>query len=110
MTTTTGLSPPTCSSGVRAGTELGNTLWIFPGRPWTQPISAGSLRKRLAGIGMSTRAARTAALLQLAVELPAAVLARCLGIDISSAVAWQRAAAGDWHPYAARAAVHHPKP
>ena len=40
---------------------------------------------------MSTR---TAALFQLAVDLPAAVLARCLGIDISSAVAWQRAAAG----------------
>ncbi|BCB88734.1 hypothetical protein Psuf_060470 [Phytohabitans suffuscus] len=42
--------------------------------------------------------ARTAALFQLAVELPAGILARCLGIDISSAVAWQRAAAGDWHP------------
>ncbi|WP_412751340.1 hypothetical protein [Krasilnikovia sp. M28-CT-15] len=39
---------------------------------------------------------------QLAVDLPAAVLARCLGIDISSAVTWQRAAAGDWHQYAAR--------
>jgi hypothetical protein len=30
------------------------------------------------------------------------VLARCLGIDISSAVAWQRAASGDWHQYAGR--------
>jgi hypothetical protein len=45
------------------------------------------LRTRLATLGMSTHAARTAALFQLAVELPAAVLARCLGIDISSAVA-----------------------
>jgi hypothetical protein len=64
------------------------------------------LRKRLAAIGMSSRTARTAALFQLAVELPAAMLARCLGIDISNAVAWQRAAAGDWHPYAARTAAH----
>jgi hypothetical protein len=47
----------------------------LPGRPWTQPISACALRTRLAGMGMSTR---TAALLQLAVDLPAAVLARCL--------------------------------
>lgn len=78
--------------------------WLFPGRPWSHPISAATLRKRLAAAGLTARAARIAALIQLAVELPAAVLARCLGIDISSAVAWQRAAAGDWHPYAARAA------
>lgn len=32
----------------------------------------------------------------LAAELPAALLARMLGIDISVAVAWQRASAGDW--------------
>ncbi|WP_406012296.1 site-specific integrase [Streptomyces sp. NBC_00984] len=34
-------------------------------------------------------------------ELPAAVLARTLGIDITVAVKWQRAAAGDWGAYAA---------
>jgi hypothetical protein len=34
-------------------------------------------------------------------ELPAAVLARILGIHISVAVAWQRAAAGDWAVHAA---------
>ncbi|GAA4580030.1 hypothetical protein GCM10023176_58930 [Micromonospora coerulea] len=79
---------------------------VFPGRPWTQPISPEALRKRLSTIGVPARAARTAALFQLAVDLPAAVLARCLGIDISSAVAWQRAAAGDWHAYAARTADH----
>jgi hypothetical protein len=38
---------------------------------------------------MSTRAARTAALFGLAVDLPAAVLVGCLGI--TSVVAWQRA-------------------
>lgn len=92
------------STADRAGTDRAHTPWIFPGRPWTQPISPETLRKRLATIGVPARAARTAALFQLAVELPAAVLARCLGIDISSAVAWQRAAAGDWHAYAARTA------
>jgi hypothetical protein len=75
-----------------------------PGPPWSRPISAEQLRKRHAAIGVPARASRTAALFQLAVELPAAVLARCLGIDISSAVDWQRAAAGNWHPYAARVA------
>jgi hypothetical protein len=88
----------------RAGTDRAATPWIFPGRPWSQPISADMLRKRLTAMGMSTHAARTAALFQLAVDLPAGLLARCLGIDISSAVDWQRAAAGDWHAYAARTA------
>lgn len=64
------------------------------------------LRKRLSAAGLTARTARTAALIQLAVELPAAVLARCLGMDISSAVTWQRVAAGDWHAYANRAARH----
>jgi hypothetical protein len=38
---------------------------------------------------------------QAATELPAAVLARMLGIHIAVAVAWQRASAGDWMTYAA---------
>src|SRR6266508_888542 len=38
---------------------------------------------------------------KLATELPAAILARMLGIHISVAVAWQRASAGDWTTYAA---------
>jgi hypothetical protein len=86
----------------RAGTNRAKTPWIFPGRPSTQPISAAMLRTRLKGLGMEIRAVRAAAMFQLAVELPAAILARCLGIDISSAVAWQRTASGDWHAYAAR--------
>jgi hypothetical protein len=40
-------------------------------------------------------------LFQLAAELPAAVLARLLGIHIKVAVAWQHASAGDWTRYAA---------
>jgi hypothetical protein len=43
----------------------------------------------------------SAALFQLATDLPAAVLARMLGIHITVAVAWQRASAGDWAAYAA---------
>ncbi|MCX0247875.1 hypothetical protein [Streptomyces drozdowiczii] len=39
--------------------------------------------------------------MELATELPAAALARTLGIDITVAVKLQRAAAGDWAAYAA---------
>ncbi len=45
--------------------------------------------------------ARSTALFQLAAELPAALLARMLGIHIDVAVAWQHASAGDWMAYAA---------
>jgi hypothetical protein len=38
---------------------------------------------------------------QLASELPAAILARMLGIHIKVAVQWQQASAGDWAAYAA---------
>jgi hypothetical protein len=37
----------------------------------------------------------------LATEVPAAILARMLGIHIKVAVAWQQAASGDWTTYAA---------
>ena len=43
----------------------------------------------------------TGALFQLATDLPAAILARLLGIHINVATAWQRASAGDWTTYAA---------
>jgi GrpB-like predicted nucleotidyltransferase (UPF0157 family) len=70
------------------------------GRPG-QPISAFQLTERLRQIGIRSGQARSAALFQLATDLPAAVLARMLGIHITVAVAWQRASAGDWAAYAA---------
>ena len=57
--------------------------------------------ERLRKLGIRLAEARSTALFQLATELPAAVLARTLGIDITVAVKWQRAAAGDWAAYAA---------
>ena len=59
------------------------------------------LNGRLRQIGIRSGPARSTALFQLATELPAAILARMLGIHIDVAVAWQRASAGDWMTYAA---------
>jgi GrpB-like predicted nucleotidyltransferase (UPF0157 family) len=75
--------------------------WLFPGGQPGQPISAFQLAERLRQIGIYAGQSRSAALFQLATDLPAAVLARMLGIHISVAVAWQRASAGDWAAYAA---------
>ncbi|MFC7472687.1 hypothetical protein ACWGS5_28110 [Streptomyces albidoflavus] len=53
--------------------------------------------ERLRKLGIRLAESRSTALFQLATELPAAVL----GVDITVAVKWQRAAAGDWAAYAA---------
>ncbi|MGH3224256.1 MAG: hypothetical protein ACRDPY_37170 [Streptosporangiaceae bacterium] len=75
--------------------------WLFPGGQPGRPISACQLTERLRQLGVRSGQSRSAALFQLATDLPAALLARMLGIHISVAVAWQRASAGDWMAYAA---------
>ena len=75
--------------------------WLFPGGQPGRSISATHLGQRLKDLGIQPGQARSAALFQLAAELPAALLARMLGIHIDVAVAWQRASSGDWAAYAA---------
>jgi hypothetical protein len=79
----------------------GASPWLFPGGQPGRPISAYQLAERLRQLGLHPGQARSTALFQLATDLPAAVLARMLGIHISVAVAWQRASNGDWASYAA---------
>ena len=81
--------------------DQGTSAWLFPGGQPGRPISAFRMSERLRQLGIRPGQARSAALFQLATDLPAAVLARMLGIHISVAVAGQRAAAGDWAAYAA---------
>ena len=79
----------------------GTSRWLFPGGQPGRPVSADRLGQRLRVLGIRPAHARSAALFQLATELPAAILARMLGIHIQVAVAWQHASAGDWTGYAA---------
>ena len=83
--------------------DQGSSPWLFPGGQPGRPISAFQLAERLRQLGLRSGQSRSAALFQLATDLPAAVLARILGIHITVAVAvaWQRASAGDWAAYAA---------
>ncbi len=81
--------------------DQGTSRWLFPGGQPGQPISAYRLAERLRQLGLRPGTARSTALFGLAAELPAALLARLLGIHISVAVAWQRASSGDWTAYAA---------
>lgn len=75
--------------------------WLFPGGQPGRPISTQRLKQRLNQLGIRLSQARSTALFQLATEIPAAILARTLGISVSSAVRWQQISAGDWTTYAA---------
>ena len=81
--------------------DQGSSRWLFPGGQPGRPISACRLADRLRQLGLRPGPARSTALFGLATDLPAALLARLLGINISVAVAWQRASSGDWAAYAA---------
>ncbi len=75
--------------------------WLFPGGQPGRPISTERLKLRLNRLGIRPNQARSTALFQLATEIPAAILARTLGISVNSAVRWQQISAGDWTSYAA---------
>jgi len=66
-----------------------------------KPITAPRLGSRLRALGIYAQAGRRAALLDLAAQLPAAVLADLLGLAPGTAVRWMRQAGGDWSGYAA---------
>ncbi|MEV6164242.1 hypothetical protein AB0L71_20340 [Streptomyces sp. NPDC052052] len=82
--------------------------WLFPGGQPGRPISTTQLTQRLNQLGIRPNQARSTALFQLATEIPAAILARTLGIHTDVAVAWQRLSAGDWATYAAETASEPP--
>ena len=75
--------------------------WLFPGGRPGRPISAEGLGLRLRQYGVRANTARTAAMLDLAAELPPAVLGDMIGLFPSTAVRWVHAAGGDWTTYVA---------
>jgi hypothetical protein len=79
----------------------GTVPWLFPGGRPGQPLGGERLAGRLRNIGLHPREDRATALFTLAAEVPAAVVARMLGISLHTAVDWQQAASGDWMAYAA---------
>jgi hypothetical protein len=81
--------------------DRGPSPWLFPGARPGQPISAYQLGERLTSLGIRPWQARNAALFDLAMNLPAALLARLLGINVDVAATRQHATAGDWTTYAA---------
>jgi hypothetical protein len=84
------------------------TAWLFPGHLPGRPITPAQLGVRLRALGIYAQAGRRAALLDLAAQLPAAVLADLLGLHETTAAKWMHQAGGDWNRYAAELARTRP--
>jgi len=77
------------------------TRWLFPGGHPGRHRHAGTFRRQLAKVGIMLHPARNAAMVQLAAEIPAPVLADLLGLRPHTAVRWATLAARDWAAYTA---------
>ena len=74
---------------------------LFPGRTPDRPVNSGVFGKRLKHSGLTIRGGRNTGLIGLAAELPAAVLADLLAIDIVTATRWTGYAKRDWNDFLA---------
>lgn len=75
--------------------------WLFPGGLPGRPARDGLYRALRKHLPVHLRRARSAALAALAAELPAAVLANLLDLNINTANAWATFARHDWSAYLA---------
>jgi hypothetical protein len=85
-------------------TSAGGRQWLFPGLRPGEHLRPAALGARLRRLGPGHRTARNGALIALAAELPAPVLASLLGLHRNTAIQWTQYAEADWAAYlAARA-------
>lgn len=99
------------ASGGRSHRGVGSPAagpWLIPGHMPGRPITPSRLGERLRSIGIYAQTGRRAALLGLAAQLPAAVLADLLGLHETTAAKWIHQAGGDWTSYAAELSRSHP--
>ena len=71
-----------------------NTPWLFPTQRPGKPLTNRRLTRRLHNIGLPSEAARCAALLDLCIQMPPAVLQRLLGVSSFAAERWAAGAVG----------------
>ncbi|MDQ2814804.1 MAG: hypothetical protein M3Z75_23865, partial [Actinomycetota bacterium] len=81
-----------------------SSKWLFPGLLPGRPITPARLADRLRALAIPVQAGRRAALIDLAAQMPAAVLADLLGLHPTTAVKWMHQARADWARYAAELA------
>lgn len=78
-----------------------DSIWLFPGKHADRHTSERHLGGRLRRFGIYTNPTRHAALRDLSAQLPAAVVARMLGLSTKAATRWQEENNQAWATYAA---------
>jgi hypothetical protein len=92
------------------GEVMNTTTWLLPSTHPGRHREAKTLIGRLATLGITATQGRRAALMALADDLPAAVLASLLGIHIGTAVNWTRELNRDWTTYLSTRQPPNPAP
>jgi hypothetical protein len=76
------------------------STWLFPGRHAGQPASYRAMLTQLRDLGLPLRAARTSALRQLVLQVPAPVIADALGFHHTTTTRQHVNAGATWSRYA----------
>ena len=74
---------------------------LFTGFNHTRPLDSRTFGARLLRSGITPHASRNTAMMTLAADLPAAVVADLLGIHDTTATLWAHRTKRDWHTYLA---------
>lgn len=82
---------------------VGPARFLFPGTAAGRPMRPDSLNRRLRRYQILAEPARHNALLHLAADLPAAILADLLGVHVNTILRWAEHSGGDWTPISWRA-------
>lgn len=89
------------SSRSALGRSVPGTRWLFPGFSPGRHQVANTLGSRLREHGIQSRSTRNTAIITLASNLPAPILADLLGLHITTAERWVGYARRDWTVYLA---------
>ncbi|WP_159736774.1 hypothetical protein [Arthrobacter sp. 9V] len=84
-------------SARRAST--GEHIWLFAGRKPGRHLTTAAMTEPLRRRGINSRAGRSTAMINLARDIPPAVLASLLGISIHTATRWSALSSRDWVDY-----------
>jgi hypothetical protein len=87
----------------RGATATGpeDSVWLYPAPRLGQPLAPRVLLQRLRALGVPPTVGRNTALMEMAGEMPAAVITRLLGISLHRATRWTRDAGNTRPGYAA---------
>ncbi|MFD0633071.1 hypothetical protein ACFQ9X_17325 [Catenulispora yoronensis] len=81
-----------------------DAVWLYPGTRLGRSIARSDMTTRLLELGVSPTLGRNTALMEMAAEMPAAVITRMLGISLDRATRWTQDAGNTRPSYAAEVA------